>query len=492
MQTHADKSQESTSQQSTTPVRSGQQRDYSGSLFEDNRPEAIQMRKQKQAANRANKDTPRFEDNRPEATIQRQMIDVIKHSPQSQRMAQLQSLADNQSARQKPLVQKQSVNTAKSGNGLPENLKAGVESLSGYAMDDVKVHYNSAKPAQLSAHAYAEGTNIHLASGQEKHLPHEAWHVVQQKQGRVRPTTQLKGGININDDVKLEKEADVMGARALRQVDVTSSQNEVAQLQPVLQFTLEEIMLELTGILQEDNKYTERLRSVLNYVRNPDGGNLTRDDQLTSLLYQIRNEYQKSGGSDTSKLAELESGIYHARRDASVQVSLSEQMEGKEGDGIIDADNYLIDAGNNRTIVETKATMHALDNKLSSGKQHRKYVNWVNENTVQEGGERFFRYYVAKSEGRFHRLFAYPDLWKEMNQLNGNNYMIITIDGVDLNYARIKELEQQTGKYVKETVDELKALGKNVKFIDIYDKEIGTYQDAVAAVGRGWTLAGTY
>ena len=67
-------------------------------------------------------------------------------------------------------------------------------------MDDVKVHYNSSKPAQLQAHAYAQGTDIHLAPGQEKHLPHEAWHVVQQKQGRVRPTMQMKGGVGVNDD----------------------------------------------------------------------------------------------------------------------------------------------------------------------------------------------------------------------------------------------------------------------------------------------------
>jgi hypothetical protein len=83
-------------------------------------------------------------------------------------------------------------------------------------MDDVKVHYNSDKPAQLNAHAYAQGTDIHLASGQEKHLPHEAWHVVQQKQGRVQPTTMMKAKVPINDDQGLEKEADVMGARALQ------------------------------------------------------------------------------------------------------------------------------------------------------------------------------------------------------------------------------------------------------------------------------------
>lgn len=94
--------------------------------------------------------------------------------------------------------------------GMPDNLKSGIESLSGYSMDDVRVHYNSSKPAQLQALAYAQGTDIHIAPGQEQHLPHEAWHVVQQKQGRVQPTTQLQG-VNVNDNEGLEKEADVMG-----------------------------------------------------------------------------------------------------------------------------------------------------------------------------------------------------------------------------------------------------------------------------------------
>ncbi len=98
--------------------------------------------------------------------------------------------------------------------GMPDNLKSGIENLSGYSMDDVKVHYNSDKPAQLNAHAYAQGTDIHVAPGQEQHLPHEAWHVVQQKQGRVQPTMLMKAGVPVNDDVGLENEADVMGAKA--------------------------------------------------------------------------------------------------------------------------------------------------------------------------------------------------------------------------------------------------------------------------------------
>jgi hypothetical protein len=122
--------------------------------------------------------------------------------------------------------------------GLPDNLKSGVENLSGHSLDDVKVHYNSDKPASLQAHAYAQGTDIHVAPGQEKHLPHEAWHVVQQKEGRVQPTRQLKGSTNINDDSALEKEADVMGAKSLSATEATGQktlsdstpQQETAQL----------------------------------------------------------------------------------------------------------------------------------------------------------------------------------------------------------------------------------------------------------------------
>lgn len=106
--------------------------------------------------------------------------------------------------------------TEKQNNtGLPDNLKSGIESVSGISMDSVRVHYNSSQPAQLNALAYAQGTDIHVAPGQEQHLPHEAWHVVQQAQGRVTPTMQMKDGVPINDDKSLEHEADVMGKKAI-------------------------------------------------------------------------------------------------------------------------------------------------------------------------------------------------------------------------------------------------------------------------------------
>ena len=97
--------------------------------------------------------------------------------------------------------------------GMPDNLKAGIESLSGFSMDDVRVHYNSSKPATVQALAYTQGTDIHVASGQEKCLPHEAWHVAQQLAGRVSPTTNING-MPVNNNAALEHEADVMGEKA--------------------------------------------------------------------------------------------------------------------------------------------------------------------------------------------------------------------------------------------------------------------------------------
>jgi len=151
-----------------------------------------------------------FKDNRPETIAQGKLQEMVNTSPQVAQLRVFQEMADSSFQYFKPIQRK--ANTT----GLPDNLKMGIEDLSGYTMDDVKVHYNSEKPAQLNAHAYAQGTDIHLASGQEKHLPHEAWHVVQQKQGRVRPTKQMKSDVTLNDDIGLEKEADAMGAKALQ------------------------------------------------------------------------------------------------------------------------------------------------------------------------------------------------------------------------------------------------------------------------------------
>lgn len=149
----------------------------------------------------------------PRVLQQRALSDAIQNSPRI--LAQRHEInalhGGAMSAELSPVQRKEKPNHT----GLPDQLKSGIETLSGMSMDHVKVHYNSDKPAQLQAHAYAQGGEIHLAPGQEQHLPHEAWHVVQQAQGRVKPTMQMKAGVGVNDDAGLEAEADLMGARAL-------------------------------------------------------------------------------------------------------------------------------------------------------------------------------------------------------------------------------------------------------------------------------------
>ncbi len=127
----------------------------------------------------------------------------------------LQALA--QSARETPVQRQEEEKKAENKTGLPDRLKEGIESLSGYDLSGVRVNYNSPKPAQLNAHAYTQGQAIEVAPGQERHLPHESWHVVQQMQGRVRPTTEVNG-VGVNGDRGLEREADVMGQRAIMPV----------------------------------------------------------------------------------------------------------------------------------------------------------------------------------------------------------------------------------------------------------------------------------
>lgn len=97
--------------------------------------------------------------------------------------------------------------------GLPDLLKRQYESMSGLSMDDVRVHYNSGRPARLDALAYTQGNQIYVAPGQERHLGHELGHVVQQKRGQVRPTASMEG-FAVNLDEGLEREADALERQA--------------------------------------------------------------------------------------------------------------------------------------------------------------------------------------------------------------------------------------------------------------------------------------
>jgi hypothetical protein len=148
-----------------------------------------------------------IEDNRPQSL---QLMQLKSSLEEEEKLGQRKALSTHSS---QPV--QRAANTNPNTTGLPDGLKSGMESLSGMSLDHVNVHYNSSKPAAVQAHAYAQGSDIHLASGQEKHLPHELGHVVQQAQGRVKPTTSVSG-MAVNDNPSLESEADSLGAKALQ------------------------------------------------------------------------------------------------------------------------------------------------------------------------------------------------------------------------------------------------------------------------------------
>lgn len=96
--------------------------------------------------------------------------------------------------------------------GIPTQLKERMEESTGLSFDDVRVHYNSILPAKLDALAYTKGNQVEIGPGQERHLPHELGHVVQQKLGVVRANAIYSGGVAMNTDAGLEQQADEIGS----------------------------------------------------------------------------------------------------------------------------------------------------------------------------------------------------------------------------------------------------------------------------------------
>ena len=122
---------------------------------------------------------------------------------------------------------------AGAATGLPSRLSASIEALSGLSTDDVRVIRNSPEPARLGALAFACGTDIHLGPGQEAHLPHEAWHTVQQKQGRVQPRNRI-GHVALNGDADLEREADSVAARVSTRIPVSGETPAEGGIEPAI------------------------------------------------------------------------------------------------------------------------------------------------------------------------------------------------------------------------------------------------------------------
>ena len=159
---------------------------------------------------------PPFDDRRSDQLALRELVRLAQHGPRAtQQRGQAQALqrrAVQASGLPEPSMLGPLAARRASITPLPQAICSDVARWSGLDLGSVKVHRDSPRPAALAALAYAQGSEIHLGPGQDRHLPHEAWHLVQQAQGRV-PMTASLAGVAINDQAALEQEADAMGAR---------------------------------------------------------------------------------------------------------------------------------------------------------------------------------------------------------------------------------------------------------------------------------------
>ncbi|PTB95586.1 hypothetical protein C9994_11045 [Marivirga lumbricoides] len=115
----------------------------------------------------------------------------------------------------------QSQQSSSTKGGLDKAVQAKMEKAFQSDFSDVNITQNSSEATNMGALAFTQGNDVHFAPGQynpatsegQELIGHELTHVIQQKQGRVKATSQAKGA-PVNDDPALEKEADVMGKKA--------------------------------------------------------------------------------------------------------------------------------------------------------------------------------------------------------------------------------------------------------------------------------------
>lgn len=127
------------------------------------------------------------------------------------------------------LTGERNVDATSSGAALPEEIRAKMEDVLGMDFSAVRVH-EGPQAASVGALAFTRGTDIFFAPGQyqpqsqrgQELLGHELTHVRQQASGVVG-TSRDAGGVSINDDAGLEREADIMGAQAARSTGTTQN-----------------------------------------------------------------------------------------------------------------------------------------------------------------------------------------------------------------------------------------------------------------------------
>lgn len=171
-------------------------------------------------------------------------------------------------ARQKPFKAKHlPIDRRKHRSDLPAKLANNIEQMTGVSLEGVKVIRDSLLPLEHQAEALAmDGKEIHLARGQEEHLPEEAAHIARQRQGGV---TSNKGQLNTQSHIEA----------ADRKLGME------ANLSPWIEGSRDGLMsgLPSTGIIQ-------RHEALLNIIDNNEVKDLAKEAML-SLLNKYKDKY---------------------------------------------------------------------------------------------------------------------------------------------------------------------------------------------------------
>jgi hypothetical protein len=193
--------------------------------------------------------------------------------------------------------------------GMPGELVSGFAASTGHDLSDVNVHYNSDKPSQVGALAYAQGNDIHLGAGQEQHLAHEAAHVVQQREGRVQATTEV-AGMPVNDNKGLESEADNMGAKAMQmKADSANAVQKKTSEVAAAQFKAAPLQMVLSG---------DQIGTIAKDVYSAVDGWGTDEEALFTALGKLKND-----PNDIASLKSKYKALYGTVLEAEVYADLS-------------------------------------------------------------------------------------------------------------------------------------------------------------------------
>jgi hypothetical protein len=267
------------------------------------------------------------------------MQELADDSPQVAQFARMQELADSRP--RSPATGGMAGGPGREAankTGLPDRLKEGVEALSGLSLGDVRVHYDSPEPARLRAEAFTRGSQIFVAPHRERHLPHEAWHVVQQKRGQARGTRRVAGSV-VCDDPTLEREADAMGARAQRRGATGDATAPLARISPPAGGVVQRaIGMEIEVGMAVCGSRGEKLAGDAEILRSDDVFKLVTDSRgAISNLEFVMFHFDQHAVSEEAALAELNGrlnairalyNIIYARRHDEGMLKLSDIAPG--------------------------------------------------------------------------------------------------------------------------------------------------------------------